>query len=280
MVARRFHDHAPGRPSRIRARAVGAAAVAFAACFVTPVRADLIGYDDSFTFEAPTRTASMRWLNPAGSDKNDPKYGYLSLAQQNLSRITGATLNGVDHPTDTIISDTQWPRVFFESFVFDGSYTVLPSGDYFFYTVQDDYTDGMKVIPEDGAAPVMTADVHTQGITIGEDATWARMDMTLSNIRIDNRIGSDLLDEFAGGNKTGAVRVDFQANQGGNIIRKFINGQNFELKYVGEAGASGGSAVPTPAEWATVLTALLVFGGYGILRNKDRQPGQETVRSG
>jgi len=228
-----------------------------AACVV---RADLIGYDDTFTFEAPTRTASMRWLNPARSDKHHPKYGYLSLAQQNLSRITGATLNGVDHPSDTIISHPDWPKVFFESFVFDGSYTVLPSGDYFFFTVQDDYDDGMQVIPDSREAPVMTADVHTQGITIGADATWARMDMTLSDIRIDNRIGSDLLDEFSRADDAGAVRVDFWANQGGNIIRKFINCQNFELKYTGKVGV-----VPTPAEWATVALAFVIFGGYGWL---------------
>lgn len=238
-------------------------------------RASLIGYDDTFSFKAPSGTAEVRWKKPAGSSHGDPKVAYLTLANKNFSRVTSAEVNGVDTPSDPIVSDPKWPQTWITDIVFDGSYTVLPSGDYFFYTKDQAYAEGMKVVPDDDEDPVMTADFVTQGITVGSGGDWAQMDLTLSNLSVDNRIGSGVLGEFDQGDGTGLARVDFTANNGTNIIRKFINGQQFEMKYLGTVGGSGGSAVPTPAEWAMMLMSCVVFGGYGLVL-KRRKP--EPVR--
>ncbi len=240
--------------------------------------AGLIGYDDAFSFTAPSGTAEVRWKTAAGSDRHDPKLAYLSLGNQNYSRITGAEVNGVNRPADPIVSDPNWPQVWITDIVFDGSYTVLSGGDYFFYTKDREYAQGLKVVPGDGEAPVMTADFVTQGITVGQEADWARMDLTLSNISIDNRIGSDVLGEFSQGDGAGLARIDFTANHGANIIRKFIHGQNFEMKYLGTTGAGGGSAVPTPAEWAMLLMTGVVFGGYGLILRNRRAAAPARVR--
>ena len=263
------------RPGRVAAVLAGAV---FFALWVT-ARADFSDYDDTFTFGG-TEKASMdwrrKWALPLPSFLN-PKLGHFDIPHSSLSNITGATLNGASAPTDSIISNPDWPKLELTTFVFDGSYDVLPSGDYFFYTVDEQFKDGLNVIPDNGKAPVMTADVHTQGITTAQDSSWARMDLLLSNIRIDNRIHSALLDEFAAGDGSGAVRIDLVGND--RLLDSFRNKCDFEVQYIGEVGVTGGSAVPTPAEWATILMTVVVLGGYGTIKRRKQSPALGPAQS-
>ncbi len=234
-------------------------------------RADVSGYDDRFSFGGATQKAKVKWKKSSGGSK----LAYLSVPtsshnKKGLSEITGSVVNSIPNPFDPIITSlcSQYPGLKLTDFVFDGTYDVLPSGDYFFYASTTDYAKGLKVIPGKKEKPVMTANVHTQGITIGKDGSWGQMDLTLSDIEIDNRIHSGVLDEFAGGDGTGAARIDFTADWGENILCKFKKMKNFEVRYAGEVGAGGGSAVPTPAEWATLLMACVVLGGYGMVKSR------------